>query len=70
MKCPVSNWVDVDYLMTKNEIPYQRGFAGFRNDKYDVRPSDFQRARALIAEQFKDNPEIIKGLAPESTTEN
>ena len=70
MKCPVSNWVDVHNLLTKNEIPYRRRFADSRTDKYDVRPSDFQRARALIAEQFKDNPEIIKGLAPESTTEN
>lgn len=43
---------------------------GIRQETIYVRCSDFQRARALIAENFKDNPKVMKGLAPETPSDN
>ena len=43
---------------------------GIRQETIYVRCSDFQRARALIAENFKDNPKVMKGLAPETPFDN
>lgn len=43
---------------------------GVMQETIYVRCSDFQRARALIAENFKDNPKVMKGLAPETPSDN
>lgn len=43
---------------------------GIRQETIYVRCSDFQRARALIAERFKDNPKVMKELAPETPFDN
>ena len=54
-------------LLQKNKITLRTSFWRFT---IYVRPADFQRARALIVENFKDNPKVMKGLAPETPSDN
>lgn len=71
MKCPNAYYDEVCGLLISNGIISKR-IARLDSTSYTiyVRPADFQRARALIAENFKDNPEVMKGLAPETPSDN
>ncbi len=70
MKCPGARYDEVRELLASNGIPKRIAFLDFTSYTIYVRPADFQRARALIAEQFKDNPKVMKGLAPETAADN
>lgn len=64
MKCPGAYYDEVRELLTSNGIPKRIALLDFTSYTIYVRPVDFQRARVLIAEQFKDNPKVMKSLAP------
>lgn len=70
MKSPGAHYDEVCELLIDNGIPKKIALLGFTSYAIYVRPADFQRARALIAEQFKDNPKVMKGLAPETPFDN
>ena len=70
MKCPGARYDAVRELLDSNGIPKRIALLDFTSYTIYVRPADFQRARALIAEQFKDNPKVMKGLAPETPSDN
>ena len=70
MKSPGAHYDEVCGLLSSNGIPKKITLLGFTSYAIYVRPEDFQRARALIAENFKDNPKVIKGLAPETPSDN
>lgn len=55
-------------LFDANRVDYYKTDLG-KVEIY-VASVDFQRARALIAENFKDNPKVMKGLAPETPSDN
>ena len=70
MKCPGARYDAVRELLDSNGIAKRIALLDFTSYTIYVRPADFQRARALIAENFKDNPKVMKGLAPETPSDN
>lgn len=71
MKCPNAYYDEVCELLISNGIISKR-IARLDSTSYMiyVRPVDFQRSRALIAERFKDNLRVMKELAPETAADN
>ena len=71
MKCPNAYYDEVCGLLISNGIISKR-IARLDSTSYMiyVRPVDFQRSRALIAERFKDNLRVMKELAPETAADN
>ena len=71
MKCPNAYYDEVCGLLISNGIISKR-IARLDSTSYMiyVRPVDFQRSRALIAERFKDNLRVMKELAPETPSDN
>lgn len=70
----ISNY-EVTYSNEINAMLLANGIAmelksSLMKDSIYVHPSDFQRARALIAEAYKDNIAVLKGLAPEQPAED
>ena len=71
LKCPNAHYDEVCGLLISNGIISKR-IARLDSTSYTiyVRPVDFRRARALIAERFKDNLMVLNGLAPETAADN
>ncbi len=59
--------------LSKGRIKYfKRNYfdSEFPAVEYAVHRADFSRARALLAEEFKDDPEVLNSLSPESAADN
>lgn len=55
-------------LLEQENIEYDQ--SGLLKVVIKVKRFDFSRARALLAEEFKDDPEALKSLSPETPSDN